>query len=158
MTPRDASIALSFGGLGLFMLGRVVGSIVMQHVGSERVLRLCAIGTFATTFAVVLNLGVLSMAALVLVYVFESIMFPTIFALSLRGLGPLTKRASSLLMMTPVGGAVGLCSWVGGRCVHHVGGFHRAVGGFCQCGRLCLCTQQANVLKTASPLPCRRGK
>ena len=107
MTPRDASIALSFGGLGLFMLGRVVGSIVMQHVGSERVLRLCAIGTFATTFAVVLNLGVLSMDALVLVYVFESIMFPTIFALSLRGLGPLTKRASSLLMMTPVGGAVG---------------------------------------------------
>ena len=89
------------------MLGRVVGSIVMQHVGSERVLGLCAIGTFVTTFAVVLNLGVLSMAALVLVYVFESIMFPTIFALSLRGLGPLTKRASSLLMMTPVGGAVG---------------------------------------------------
>ena len=34
-------------------------------------------------------------------------MFPTIFALSLRGLGSLTKRASSLLMMTPVGGAIG---------------------------------------------------
>lgn len=85
MTPRDASIALSFGGLGLFMLGRVVGSIVMQHVGSERVLRLCAIGTFVTTFAVVLNLGVLSMAALVLVYVFESIMFPTIFACRCAG-------------------------------------------------------------------------
>ena len=54
-----------------------------------------------------LNMGMFSLIALVLVYVFESIMFPTIFALSLRGLGSLTKRASSLLMMTPIGGAIG---------------------------------------------------
>lgn len=107
MSPRDASIALSFGGLGLFMVGRVIGSIVMQHVGSERVLRICAICTFLCTFIVVLNIQTLSIGALVLVYVFESIMFPTIFALSLRGLGSLTKRASSVLMMTPVGGAIG---------------------------------------------------
>ncbi len=107
MDPRDASIALAFGGLGLFMLGRVVGSIVMQHVGTEKVLRVCAVGTFLTTFIVVLNAGFLSLAALVLIYVFESIMFPTIFALSLQGLGGLTKRASSFLMMTPVGGAIG---------------------------------------------------
>lgn len=107
MDARDASIALSFGGLSLFMLGRVLGSFVMQHVASERVLRACAIGTFITTLIVVLNMGVISLGALVLIYVFESIMFPTIFALSLKDLGPLTKRASSLLMMTPVGGAVG---------------------------------------------------
>lgn len=107
MDPRDASIALAFGGLGLFMLGRVVGSIVMQHVGTERVLKICAIGTFITTFIVVLNAGFISLVALVLIYVFESIMFPTIFALSLQGLGGLTKRASSFLMMTPVGGAIG---------------------------------------------------
>lgn len=107
MNPRDASIALSFGGLGLFMMGRVIGSIIMQHVGTERVLSVCAVCTFLCTFAVMLNLGTLSLAALILIYVFESIMFPTIFALSLRGLGVLTKRASSLLMMTPVGGAIG---------------------------------------------------
>ncbi len=107
MNARDASIALSFGGLSLFMLGRVLGSFIMQHVDSKRVLRVCAIGTFITTLAVVLNMGVLSLGALVLIYVFESIMFPTIFALSLKDLGPLTKRASSLLMMTPIGGAVG---------------------------------------------------
>ena len=107
MTPRDASIALSLGGLGLFMLGRVLGSSIMQYVGSETVLRVCAIATFLTTFVVVLNVGIISVAALILTYVFESIMFPTIFALSLRNLGPLTKRASSLLMMTPVGGAIG---------------------------------------------------
>lgn len=45
-----------------------------------------------------------SMVALVAIYLFEAIMFPTIFALSLRGLGAYTKSASSLLMMTPIGG------------------------------------------------------
>ena len=56
---------------------------------------------------VVLNLGLLSFVGLILIYVFEAIMFPTIFAISLRGLGDYTKRASSYLMMTPIGGAVG---------------------------------------------------
>ncbi len=107
MNACDASIVLAFGGLLLFMLGRVAGSIVMRHVSSYRVLRFCAIGTFLTIFLVVLNLGAVSLTALILVYIFESIMFPTIFAHSLSGLGSLTKRASSLLMMTPVGGAVG---------------------------------------------------
>lgn len=107
MNARDASIVLAFGGLLLFMLGRVAGSIVMRHVSSYKVLRFCAIGTFVTTFLVVLNLGAVSLIALILVYIFESIMFPTIFAHSLSGLGSLTKRGSSLLMMTPVGGAVG---------------------------------------------------
>ena len=107
MNARDASVALSFGGLGLFMLGRVAGSFVMQHVSSTSVLRVCAIGTFVTTMLVVLNLGFASLTGLVLIYVFESIMFPTIFALSLRGLGGLTKLGSSFLMMTPVGGAIG---------------------------------------------------
>ena len=50
------------------------------------------------------SLGVVSMVALILNYVCEAIMFPTIFSLSLRGLGNLTKSASSLLMMTPIGG------------------------------------------------------
>ena len=53
---------------------------------------------------VMLNLGMISMVALVCNYVFEAIMFPTIFSLALRGLGNLTKSASSLLMMTPIGG------------------------------------------------------
>ena len=47
------------------------------------------------------------MVSAVLIFVFEAIMFPTIFALALRGLGNYTKRASSYLMMTPIGGAVG---------------------------------------------------
>ena len=45
-----------------------------------------------------------SMIGLLGIYLFEAVMFPTIFSLAVRGLGSLTKSASSLLMMTPVGG------------------------------------------------------
>jgi FHS family L-fucose permease-like MFS transporter len=54
-----------------------------------------------------MGLGIVSFISLILIYLFEAIMFPTIFAISLRGLGNHTKRASSFLMMTPIGGAVG---------------------------------------------------
>ena len=107
MNARDASLVLSFGGLGLFMLGRFAGSWIMQRIRAERVLLYCALGTVAATFLIVCNLGKISLVALFLVYVFEAIMFPTIFAISLKGLGGKTKRASSFLMMSPVGGAVG---------------------------------------------------
>ena len=79
----------------------------MQRVRAEKVLLFCAIATVTTSFLLVLNLGILSLIALFLGYAFEAIMFPTIFALSLRGLGKHTKRASSYLMMSPIGGAVG---------------------------------------------------
>lgn len=107
MNARDAAVLLSFGGLGLFMGGRFVGSWIMSFVRAEKVLLVCAIGTVVTTALVVIDLGVVSMVSAVLIFVFEAIMFPTIFALALRGLGNYTKRASSYLMMTPIGGAVG---------------------------------------------------
>ena len=107
MNARDASVILSFGGLGLFMCGRFAGSWVMRQIRAEKVLFFCAVGTVVTSSLIVLNLGIISMIALFLGYAFEAIMFPTIFALSLRGLGNHTKRASSYLMMSPIGGAVG---------------------------------------------------
>lgn len=107
MNARDASVVLSFGGLGLFMCGRFAGSWIMRRIRAEKVLFVCAIGTVITSSLIVLNLGVISLVALFLGYAFEAIMFPTIFALSLRGLGSHTKRASSYLMMSPIGGAVG---------------------------------------------------
>ena len=107
MDASKASVVLSFGGLGLFMCGRFAGSWIMRYIRAEKVLFYCAAGTVATTTLVVLNLGILSFIGLILIYVFEAIMFPTIFAISLRGLGDYTKRASSFLMMTPIGGAVG---------------------------------------------------
>ena len=153
MSARDASVALSFGGLGLFMLGRVSGSFVMQHIAGETVLRVCAVGTFVTTFLVVLDLGMVSLCALVLIYVFESIMFPTIFALSLQGLGPLTKRASSLLMMTPHRGCHrSLPHGHSGRLCRYVGSIYRSFGGFCQRGCLCFFRRSA-ILTLSKPLP-----
>lgn len=101
-----ASIVLSVG-LFLFMLGRFAGSWIMSRVRAERVLLWCAIGTVSTTALVVADIYIVSFVASILIFVFESIMFPTIFALSIRGLGSLTQKASAVLMMTPIGGAVG---------------------------------------------------
>lgn len=107
MTARQASLVLSFGGLSLFMAGRFAGSWIMSRVRAEKMLFWCAVGTVIMTAVVIADLGFVSLVALLCCYAFEAIMFPTIFALALRGLGSHTKRASSFLMMSPVGGAVG---------------------------------------------------
>jgi FHS family L-fucose permease-like MFS transporter len=59
------------------------------------------------TALVVLDIHILSFVASVLIFLFESIMFPTIVALSIKNLGNLTQKASAILMMTPIGGATG---------------------------------------------------
>ena len=107
MNALDAAKLLSVAGLGLFMCGRFLGSWIMRFVRAEKFLLICAIGTVVSTAMVVMNLGMVSFVSLILIYLFEAIMFPTIFAICLRGLGNHTKRASSYLMMTPIGGAVG---------------------------------------------------
>ena len=107
MTPALAATVLSFCGLGLFMCARVAGSWIMSRIAAEKVLVVCAIGTVLGSLLVTLNIGIASKVGLFACYAFEAIMFPTVFALSVRGLGTRTKIASSLLMMTPIGGAVG---------------------------------------------------
>ena len=108
MTAKEAAVVLSFGGLGLFMLARVFGSWIMSRVAAEKVLFVCAIMTVLGSLAVALQVGVLSRAGLFACYAFEAIMFPTVFAISIRGLaGSYTKMAASILMMSPLGGAVG---------------------------------------------------
>ena len=101
-----ASIVLSVG-LFLFMCGRFIGSWIMSFVRAEYVLLCCAIGTVVMTALVIMDIHIVSFAASIMIFVFESIMFPTIFALSIKGLGKLTQKASAILMMTPIGGAVG---------------------------------------------------
>ena len=66
----------------------------------------CPILTFVATLIVVVCSGTLSLIAFFALYLGESIMFPTIFSLALRDAGTKTKLASSLLIMTIVGGAV----------------------------------------------------
>lgn len=103
-----ASTMLAFGGLGLFFTGRLIGSRVMSRIRAEKVLLFCGCCTVLCTLIVVFaGGGMLGIVALCACYLFESIMFPTIFALSLNGLGRLTKLGSSFLMMSPIGGAIG---------------------------------------------------
>ncbi|MDE7109444.1 MAG: MFS transporter [Muribaculaceae bacterium] len=107
LSPSTAAVVLSFGGLGLFLLARVAGSAVMSKVRAEKVLAVCTLMTVVCSLTVVINAGLASRISLFGCYAFEAIIFPTIFAISVRGLGSSTQLASSLLMMTPLGGAVG---------------------------------------------------
>lgn len=103
MDDNTASIVLTVA-LAFFMVGRFVGSWIMRRVRAEKVLMYCGFGSVLCIGIVLCDLGTVSMVSLIGNYFFEAIMFPTIFSLALRGLGNLTKSASSLLMMTPIGG------------------------------------------------------
>ena len=103
MSDRTASLVLT-GALAFFMVGRFLGSWVMRHVAATTMLLLCAVGCVVCNVLVLCSLGKVSLVALLCNYLFEAIMFPTIFSIALVGLGNLTKSASSLLMMTPIGG------------------------------------------------------
>lgn len=103
MTDRIASMVLT-GALAFFMIGRFCGSWIMRRIVAEQMLMVCGIGCVVCTMVVLMNVGIVSLVALLGIYLFEAIMFPTIFSLAVRNLGSLTKSASSILMMTPVGG------------------------------------------------------
>jgi MFS transporter, FHS family, L-fucose permease len=96
-----------------FMIGRFGGSAIMQKVAPSRLLSLFAGGSLISLLVVLLGTGRPTVWAIVLVGLFHSIMFPTIFALSLKNLGPYTKLGSSLLVMSIIGGAV--CPVIMGR-------------------------------------------
>jgi FHS family L-fucose permease-like MFS transporter len=102
-----ATIAANYLKLHLFgfMIGRFTGSGIMKYVPAPRLLWFFAAGAVVCMIVALLGFGVLPMWAVVLTGFFNSIMFPTIFALSLKSLGPFTKRASSLLVMAIIGSA-----------------------------------------------------
>lgn len=103
MSDRTASLVLTLA-LAFFMVGRFMGSWIMRHIQATTMLLICAVGSVVCIGLVLCDLGIVSLVALVGNYLFEAIMFPTIFSIALTGLGNLTKSASSLLMMTPIGG------------------------------------------------------
>lgn len=103
MSDRTASLVLTLA-LAFFMVGRFLGSWIMRHIKATTMLLICAVGSVVCIGLVLCDLGIVSLVALVGNYLFEAIMFPTIFSIALTGLGNLTKSASSLLMMTPIGG------------------------------------------------------
>lgn len=106
LTNRDAALLLSIGGMTLFTLGRFLGSWIMRWIAPDRLLIINSTVAIVLTAIVILSLGTVSLIALLLLYLFFSIMFPTIFSLSIKGLGNQTEKGSSLMVMTIVGGAV----------------------------------------------------
>lgn len=107
LTNQQAAQILGFGGMGLFWLGRFTGStIFMRIIRPNRLLAFFASMNVITMGLVVAGLGWVSVVALFSTYFFMSVMFPTIFALGIDGLGPLTKKGSSILVMSIAGGAI----------------------------------------------------
>lgn len=94
---------LLWGGM---MVGRFAGSYLMQHRSAETVLAGAAIGACAVMLVATFATGPVAMWALVSVGLFHAIMFPTIFTLGIRGLGPLTEAGAGLLIMAIAGGAL----------------------------------------------------
>lgn len=102
----DAALWLGLLGMGLFMAGRISGSALMRYIAAHRLLALYAAGAATAMGVTILAGGRAGFYAFFPCFLFESIMFPTIFAMAIRGLGRHTKTASSLLIMCIVGGAV----------------------------------------------------
>jgi FHS family L-fucose permease-like MFS transporter len=89
-----------------FMIGRFTGSAIMKHVAAPRLLSWFGFAALTCLTIVLLASGTAPIWALVLLGFFHSIFFPTIFALSVKHLGPYTKLGSSFLVMAIIGGAV----------------------------------------------------
>lgn len=106
LNEMQAGLLLGLGGMALFAIGRLSGSMIMQKVKPEVLL-----GSFALINTLLMIIAMAShtrfgLIALIASYLFMSIMFPSIFALGLRHLGEKTKTASSILVFTVVGGAI----------------------------------------------------
>jgi FHS family L-fucose permease-like MFS transporter len=105
MLQKNASYYLKLHLIG-FMLGRFSGSYIMKRVSAARLLSLFAFSTLISLLVVLLGTGAAPLWAVVLIGFFHSIMFPTIFALSIKHLGRYTKLGSSLLVASILGGAI----------------------------------------------------
>lgn len=105
ITHEQAAFYLTFVWGGM-MVGRFAGAYIMRWMAPEKVLAVFAACAFVTMMVASLAQGEAAMYGLILVGLFHSIMFPTIFALAIRGLGPLTEEGSGLLIMAIAGGAL----------------------------------------------------
>lgn len=100
-----AAYYLSAALLG-FMIGRFAGTFFMKFVSPPKLLAAYSVIVMVLLLIAITATGMAAIYALIAVQFFLSIMFPTIFALSVRGLGTKTKEGSSLVIMSIVGGAI----------------------------------------------------
>jgi FHS family L-fucose permease-like MFS transporter len=116
------SHAAASGYLSLFwggaMVGRFIGAALLRWVAPDRMLAAVSLGALVLVLLAVATGGPLAMWSLIAIGLCHSVMFPTIFTLGIRGLGPLTEEGSGLLIMAIAGGAL---SALQGVLADHVG-------------------------------------
>jgi FHS family L-fucose permease-like MFS transporter len=121
LTERVAAsfVAFYWGGA---MVGRFIGSGLLQKVSTRKLLGVCAVCAAALVGISMLTSGHLAMWTIILVGFFNSIMFPSIFTLGVAELGPLTGDGSGIMIMAIVGGAIIPLAqgWIADRIgIHH---------------------------------------
>ncbi|WP_343667535.1 L-fucose:H+ symporter permease [Chitinophaga sp.] len=104
-SSKEASSLLAIG-MGLFLAGRFIGTAIMKKVRPNKLLMIYAAVNVLLCLLVISGSGQLSVYALIAIFFFMSIMFPSIFALGVKDLGIHTKQASSFQIMAIVGGAI----------------------------------------------------
>jgi FHS family L-fucose permease-like MFS transporter len=96
-------VAFYWGGA---MVGRFIGSALLQKVSTRGLLGICAVCAASLVAISMLTTGHFAMYSIILVGFFNSIMFPSIFTLGVAELGPLTGDGSGIMIMAIVGGAI----------------------------------------------------
>lgn len=102
---KEAGYYVAFYWMGA-MIGRFIGAGLLAKLNPNKILGFAALMNILLLLTSVLTSGTVSMVAVVAIGLFNSIMFPTIFALSIRGLGRYTSQGASYLVMAIVGGAI----------------------------------------------------
>lgn len=118
ISEQDAAhyVSLYWGGA---MVGRFLGSALLAKFSPRKLLSIFAAVNMLLLLTTMMSSGMLAMYSVVAIGLFNSIMFPTIFALGIERMGPLTGKASSLLIMAIVGGA--LVPYLQGVVADHIG-------------------------------------
>ena len=107
INEKGATRLLGYVGFVLFCVGRFVGAAVINRLPAHRVLGCYSFVNLLLCGVVVMKLGWVSVAAVFLTFFFMSVMFPTIFALGIHGLGAQSKKkASAFIVMSITGGAL----------------------------------------------------
>ena len=105
ISNERASYLLS-GSLLLFTIGRFAGTAIMKVIAPNKLLALYAFINILLCAGAIWLTGMISIYTLMAIFFFESIMFPTIFALGVKNLGVHTKKGASFIIMSIVGGAL----------------------------------------------------
>ena len=105
MDEKTAAQYLGWGYGAAFMIGRFVCTFLMGRFASEKLLSVYALINIVLSAVAIFGSGIVVVYALIAIAFFMSIMFPTIFSLGIKEVGADTKMASSLIVMSIVGGA-----------------------------------------------------